>query len=207
MAISYVSHDVSQTHQKLSRSCSDHVSSRLASSETLSCQKKVWTTCDLQKNNCGKLTKFRGWIQRNSSTSSSIDEQPLTAWRAQNPRKNWVVPELCTLSTGVNGKESPAKKRCKHRKITCQRNVSASSQAIVQRQREGVMTVADLLRMSDVQTRLAASRSTVYRLIEDGQIERVFIGSSPRIVDESVDNYIAQLRLTPESLFGAGELS
>jgi excisionase family DNA binding protein len=56
------------------------------------------------------------------------------------------------------------------------------------------MSMTALLRISDVEQRLAMGRSSVYRLIEAGVIERVYVGSSPRIVDESVELYIQKLR-------------
>jgi excisionase family DNA binding protein len=50
------------------------------------------------------------------------------------------------------------------------------------------------MRISDVQTVLAASRSTVYRLLQAGELERVSLGSATRIVDDSVQAYIDRLR-------------
>ena len=50
------------------------------------------------------------------------------------------------------------------------------------------------MRISDVQTVLATSRSTVYRLLEAGELERVYLGSATRIVDESVQGFIQRLR-------------
>lgn len=50
------------------------------------------------------------------------------------------------------------------------------------------------MRISDVQTVLSTSRSTVYRLIESGHLERVYVGSAMRIVDDSVQAYIQRLR-------------
>jgi len=60
------------------------------------------------------------------------------------------------------------------------------------------------MRISDVQTVLATSRSTVYRLLEAGELERVYLGSVTRIVDESVQGYIQRLRgqETPHGLDG-----
>ena len=54
--------------------------------------------------------------------------------------------------------------------------------------------MSTLLRIHDVQSVLATSRSTVYRLIEAGHLERVYVGSAIRIVDESVQQYITHLR-------------
>jgi excisionase family DNA binding protein len=60
------------------------------------------------------------------------------------------------------------------------------------------------MRISDVQSALATSRSTVYRLLEAGELERVYLGSVTRIVDESVQGYIQRLRVqqTPRGLDG-----
>jgi excisionase family DNA binding protein len=55
--------------------------------------------------------------------------------------------------------------------------------------------VPTLMRISDVQSVLATSRSTVYRLLEAGELERVYLGSVTRIVDESVQSYIQRLRV------------
>lgn len=57
-----------------------------------------------------------------------------------------------------------------------------------------VKAMTSLLRISDVQTRLAASRSTVYRLIRDRKLECVYLGTSPRITDESIERFIDELR-------------
>jgi excisionase family DNA binding protein len=60
-------------------------------------------------------------------------------------------------------------------------------------QREGVM-MTRLLRIEEAQEQLSVSRSTIYRLVEDHQLERVYIGIAPRIVSDSVDSYIEELR-------------
>ncbi len=57
-----------------------------------------------------------------------------------------------------------------------------------------VKAMTSLLRISDAQTRLAASRSTVYRLIRDRKLECVYLGTSPRITDESIERFIDELR-------------
>jgi predicted DNA-binding transcriptional regulator AlpA len=76
----------------------------------------------------------------------------------------------------------------------CRSNVSPSSLEVFRPLRRDVMTVTALLRIRDVEARLAVPRSTVYNLIKSGALERVYIASSPRIVDESVDAYIDSLR-------------
>lgn len=57
-----------------------------------------------------------------------------------------------------------------------------------------VKAMTSLLRISDAQDRLAASRSTVYRLIRDRKLECVYLGTSPRITDESIERFIDELR-------------
>jgi excisionase family DNA binding protein len=57
-----------------------------------------------------------------------------------------------------------------------------------------VRAMTTLLRISDAQERLAASRSTVYRLIRDQKLECVYLGTSPRITDESIERLIDELR-------------
>ncbi len=64
--------------------------------------------------------------------------------------------------------------------------------------------VTTLMRISDVQNVLSTSRSTVYRLIESGHLERVYVGSAMRIVDDSVQDYITRLRTAQASSWSDG---
>lgn len=78
---------------------------------------------------------------------------------------------------------------------TCPGCVSAFSREAFWRFRRDVMTMTALLRIKDVQSRLSVPRSTVYELIDKGELERVYIASAPRIVDDSVEAYIDRLRV------------
>ncbi len=60
------------------------------------------------------------------------------------------------------------------------------------------------MRISDVQNVLSTSRSTVYRLIESGKLERVYVVSAMRIVDDSVQNYITRLRTAQATSWSDG---
>jgi len=62
------------------------------------------------------------------------------------------------------------------------------------RVRKELKVVTALLRIPDVQKLLQASRSTVYRLVDCGELERVHLGSSARIIDDSVYAFIEKLR-------------
>jgi len=62
------------------------------------------------------------------------------------------------------------------------------------RARKEPIVMTALLRIPDVQKLLKASRSTVYRLVEAGELERVHLGSSARIIDDSVYAFIEKLR-------------
>lgn len=72
--------------------------------------------------------------------------------------------------------------------------VSLSPHAAHSRRTKEVKAMTSLLRISDVEKRLCVSRSTVNRLIRKQKIECVYIGSSPRIVDESIERFIEELR-------------
>lgn len=78
---------------------------------------------------------------------------------------------------------------------TCPDSVSAFSREVFWCFRRDVMTMTALLRIKDVQSRLSVPRSTVYELIDKGELERVYIASAPRIVDDSVEAYIDRLRV------------
>ena len=53
-----------------------------------------------------------------------------------------------------------------------------------------------LISISDVQHRLNVSRSTVYRLMDRGEIRRMNIGRSVRIPSEDVDAFVQRLGST-----------
>lgn len=86
--------------------------------------------------------------------------------------------------------------RCvsKHRFRDPRGLVSLSPHAAHSRRTREVKTMTSLLRISDVEKRLCVSRSTVNRLIRKRKLECVYIGSSPRIVEESIEQFIEELR-------------
>jgi excisionase family DNA binding protein len=57
-----------------------------------------------------------------------------------------------------------------------------------------VKAMTTLLRISDVEKRLCVSRSTVNRLIRDRKLECVYVGRSPRIPDDAVEQFIRSIR-------------
>lgn len=50
--------------------------------------------------------------------------------------------------------------------------------------------------VQEVQDALRVSRSTVYRLLDSGELESIKIGSNLRIITESVTSYVEKLRET-----------
>lgn len=203
MSIFDVSHDVSQTHQIVFRAAS--VLAEQFRDKKLS--KKVVDNLSNTKNILWKTQVF-SWMD-----SPRLDHIIDYRWTTTH---NLVCPGTLQIRGSVRVMHTVHRliHQKNWRKITTntqQNHVSAQCVSIFssgsKQRREEVMTMADLLRLSEVESRLSASRTTVYRLIRAGLIERVFIGDSPRVVDESVDNYIEQLRQTPKSLFGNGDLS
>ena len=53
-------------------------------------------------------------------------------------------------------------------------------------------TMCSLQKISEVQQQLGVSRSSVYRLINHGQLDVIYVLSSPRITQESIDFFIEQ---------------
>jgi len=53
---------------------------------------------------------------------------------------------------------------------------------------KGVMH--NLYRMAQVAEMLAISRSTVYRLVNDGRLKRVYVLSSPRISEAEIERFV-----------------
>ncbi len=62
--------------------------------------------------------------------------------------------------------------------------------------------MTQLLTIQQVQTQLSLSRSSVYRLMDEKQLERVYVNSAPRVVSDSVDAFIDRLR-KPSSIFAS----
>ncbi len=59
-------------------------------------------------------------------------------------------------------------------------------------------TMDKLLQISGAGNNLNISRSSVYRLIERGELDVVYVLSSPRITRESIDSYIERNLVTKE---------
>jgi excisionase family DNA binding protein len=65
---------------------------------------------------------------------------------------------------------------------------------------KAVKAMTRLLTIQEVKEQLSLSRSSVYRLIDEKELERVYINSAPRVVSDSVEAFIQRLR-TPKSAF------
>ena len=59
-------------------------------------------------------------------------------------------------------------------------------------------TMCSLQKISEAQEELGVSRSSVYRLIRECQLDVVYVLSSPRITRESIDSYIERNLVTKE---------
>ena len=59
-------------------------------------------------------------------------------------------------------------------------------------------TMCSLQKISEAQEKLGVSRSSVYRLIRECQLDVVYVLSSPRITRESIDSYIERNLVTKE---------
>ena len=59
-------------------------------------------------------------------------------------------------------------------------------------------TMCSLRKISEAQEKLGVSRSSVYRLIRECQLDVVYVLSSPRITRESIDSYIERNLVTKE---------
>jgi excisionase family DNA binding protein len=59
-------------------------------------------------------------------------------------------------------------------------------------------TMCSLRKISEAQKQLSVSRSSVYRLIRERRLEVVYILSSPRIPEDSIDSYIKRNLVTKE---------
>jgi predicted DNA-binding transcriptional regulator AlpA len=59
-------------------------------------------------------------------------------------------------------------------------------------------TMCSLQKISEAQEELGVSRSSVYRLIRECQLDVVYVLSSPRITRASIDSYIERNLVTKE---------
>jgi len=53
-------------------------------------------------------------------------------------------------------------------------------------------TASNLLTIREAQIRLGVSRSTIYRLLEVGELHRLYIRTSPRITQDSLESFLAR---------------
>ena len=64
--------------------------------------------------------------------------------------------------------------------------------------KRGAPVVRKFLKVQEVATLLAVSRATVYRLVDEGRLERVWVGTSIRVPAPSLEAYLAASRCGPE---------
>jgi excisionase family DNA binding protein len=58
--------------------------------------------------------------------------------------------------------------------------------------KRGAPVVRKFLKVQQVATLLAVSRATVYRLVDEGRLERVWVGTSIRVPEPSVATFLRQ---------------
>ncbi len=176
-----VSHDVSQNQPKPLYLCGNN-------------RDFLWTKKFFEKLLCGQHTP-------------SIDSSTL---RVQSTHRYTGSHTLDRISTMAGMNEMPISfiQLKAHRYLLCTPNLLgdfrrkftsnlAATLSLTTATSRGIWEVramTSLLRISDAQERLAASRSTVYRLIRNQKLECVYLGSSPRIPDDSLERLIGELR-------------
>lgn len=176
-----VSHDVSQNHLKPLYLCGQN-------------RKFLWTKKFSENLFCGQHTpsidssKLRALSPHRFTGSHPPDCIPTMARKNQFPiRFRQQNAHRCLLCT-------PNLLGDFRRKFTSNLAATLSLTTAASRGIWEVRAMTSLLRISDAQERLAASRSTVYRLIRDQKLECVYMGSSPRIPDDSLERFIGELR-------------
>jgi len=176
-----VSHDVSQNRLKTLYLCGRN-------------RKFLWTKKFSENLFCGQHTpcidssKLRALSPHRFTGSHPPDRIPTMARMNQFPirfrQQNAHRCLLCTpLLLGVF-----------RRKLTSDLAATLSLTTATSGGFWEVRAMTTLLRISDAQDRLAASRSTVYRLIRNQKLECVYLGSSPRIPEDSLERLIGELR-------------
>jgi excisionase family DNA binding protein len=58
--------------------------------------------------------------------------------------------------------------------------------------KRGAPVVRKFLTVQQVATLLSVSRATVYRLVDEGRLERVWVGTSIRVPEPSLDGFLRQ---------------
>jgi excisionase family DNA binding protein len=176
-----VSHDVSQKHRKALYLCGNN-------------REFLWTKKFCENLFCGQHTlSIDSSTLRESSPHRFTCSHPFNHIPTMTGMKTFWIPfsqttphryQLCTLILlGVFV-----------RKLASDLPATLSLTTAASREIWEVRAMTSLLRISDAQERLAASRSTVYRLIRDRKLECVYLGSSPRIPDDSLERLIDDLR-------------
>lgn len=176
-----VSHDVSQNRSKPLYLCGNNRDS-------------LWTKKFFEKLFCGQyatsIDSFSGGLFRphRFTLAGRLARIPLMA------RKSPSTLSIVLQEQAENGLFTTTLLGNSSRNLAVKFAVTLALTAAPCRGLGEVKAMTSLLRISDVQTRLAASRSTVYRLIRDRKLECVYLGTSPRITDESIERFIDELR-------------
>ena len=58
--------------------------------------------------------------------------------------------------------------------------------------KRGAPVVRKFLKVQQVATLLAVSRATIYRLVDEGRLDRVWVGTSIRVPEPSVAAFLRQ---------------
>ena len=66
--------------------------------------------------------------------------------------------------------------------------------------KRGAPVVRKFLKVQQVATLLSVSRATVYRLVDEGRLARVWVGTSIRVPGQSLDAYLEASRPDVELL-------
>lgn len=98
----------------------------------------------------------------------------------------------CCIRKGRNRLHPDAARTSEKRRVTARNTWSvppASTRCIL------MATAPTLLSIRQTQERLGVSRSTTYRLIDIGDLQRLYIRTSPRITESSVIRYLERQAL------------
>jgi excisionase family DNA binding protein len=58
--------------------------------------------------------------------------------------------------------------------------------------KRGAPVVRKFLKVQEVAMLLSVSRATVYRLVDEGRLERVWVGTSIRVPETSLDGFLRE---------------
>lgn len=73
--------------------------------------------------------------------------------------------------------------------------------------KRGAPVVRKLLKVQEVATLLSVSRATVYRLLDVGRLQRVWVGTSIRVPESSLAAYLEVLHESQPNRGGPSEQS